>query len=379
MWRFVLTFVLICVLNASAQDRQLPDLVHPDNWMAIVGDSGVTGAASGANIEATADNLWTQFWQALTQPRHNPQPPPPAVFKAQAPDFAMDTVPPLTRVPYASSEISGNPVTKWWLNFMERLSLQIDTPEQSFGYLVGRKLGLAPSDIVLVGQDGVRVDSIAVQFERIFSMNTPTLPPLILISYTANDLCDEKVFGESVEARTAAFEQRLSIAWQKAAPLLKAHPRGTRIYVLAPFNVGAVMTSPGVLTQTVNVEGQGQITCGQLRNGDLSFSPSAFFVLRLLNRMCPSVTQTHLHDQARLDHIAKVQTAFIAAWERQIATLNAKYKSLNITWTLIHQTHAIPLEAGDVGKDCFHPSLRGHAKIAAEVLRALPPTKVFNP
>ena len=49
----------------AALHAQTPTLSDPNHWLAIVGDSGVTGAASSPDIEPTLPNLTGQIWGAL--------------------------------------------------------------------------------------------------------------------------------------------------------------------------------------------------------------------------------------------------------------------------------------------------------------------------
>lgn len=321
--------------------------------MAIVGDSGVTGAASSARIEATVSNLGSLFMSFLREDRGYSQ-----------------SKEPLTRVMFSGEEykIAGNRFKVLLMNLGAKLALRLDVPENSFGYIVGRKLGIPARDIVLVGQDGVMVETIPHQFARIFEMRTSTLPPNVLLSYTANDLCDVRIFEQPLEVTADKFKDSLKMAWERAAPYMKAHRKGTRIFVLAPFDIVNLITNPDVLAQKVNVEGQGEITCGQLRHGEHTLTFGAWFMLRTLNLMCPSVTQTHLEDSENLARLRDVQNAFSEAWRAQIDQLNLEYNSKEIKFQYVEATRTLPFATGDLGNDCFHPSAQGHKKIAESVL-----------
>jgi lysophospholipase L1-like esterase len=331
-------------------------LFNPQNWIAIVGDSGVTGAASRPDIEPTLMNLAGHMMGFIKNTKDR-----------------VSALEPLTRVPYSRAEYraAGNPVSVLLLNMISNLALRLDTGENGFGYQVGRKLGVEPSDIVLVGQDGVLVSTIGAQFGRIFEMQTKTLPPVVLLSFTANDLCDVRIFERPVAETAAAFTASLKKTWIEAKPYLKAHAHGTKILVLAPFDVANVITNTGILSQKTNVEGQGEITCGQLRHGDTSFTIGSWFVLRMLNLMCPSVTQTHVQDVEHLERLRQVQAAFGQAWQEQIAQLNSQFGESGISWKYVDSVREFQFSEGDVGNDCFHPSAQGHAKIAELVLREL--------
>jgi hypothetical protein len=370
--------LLISSANVSADVGRLgphglqgSKLTNPDRWMAIVGDSGVTGAASSVNIEPTIANLLGLMVNFATEPRVQSEVPKLSEFPAPE-KFQLSQIDPLTRVPYSTAEFirEGDFVNRWLLNMTSKLQLRLDVPEHAFGYLVGRGLGIKSSDIVLVGQDGVMVETIPAQFSRIYEMQTKTLPPLILLSFTANDLCDERVIDEPFAKWAGRFKANLGEAWIQAEPFLKAHPHGTHIVVLAPFDVVNVITNPEILAQTTNVEGQGQISCGQLRHGDTHFSVGAWFVMRMLNLMCPSVTQTHPEDADRLLRLRNLQQAFGEAWKEQINELNAQFGAKGLRWTYLENVRDLRLTTGDVGNDCFHPSVRGHAKLAELILQS---------
>jgi hypothetical protein len=334
-------------------------LSDPDRWMAIVGDSGTTGAASAPDIEPTLPKLLGLLFDFFTD--------------ARVRRYSLGRVEPLTRVLYSRAEYKGAGI-KLLLNAGAKLSLRLDVHEHGFGYLIGRALGLKARDIVLVGQDGVKIETIAEQFGRIYEMRTKTLPPYILLSYTANDLCDERVFDSSPEHWAEGFKDTLASTWREAEPFLKAHPRGTKIAVLAPLDVVGVMTNPGILSQKVNVEGQGEITCGELRRGETHFSLSSWMVLRMLNLMCPSVTSTRPEDGERLQRLRRVQELFSEAWKTQIDALNRQHEGKGLSWVYLESVRQISFSGGDVGNDCFHPSASGHAKLADAILHE----NVFN-
>ncbi len=332
-------------------------LHDPENWIAVVGDSGTTGAASAPALEPTLAKLFEHFKTFFTEPHLR---------------SSFPVKEPMTRVFYSRHEYQQG--VDWWSglkrNSAAKLALMLDAHENSFAYIAGRALGVEAQDIVLVGQDGVMVDAIPAQLGRIFEMKTSTLPPRMFISFTANDLCDEEVIEEPVEARAARFRARLEQAWEESAPFLRAHAKGTRISVLAPLDIANVIDNREIQTQKVNVEAQGEITCGRLRSGELKSSLTAWFVLRMLNLMCPSVTSTHPGDRARLDKLRAVQTAFIGVWQEQIARLNTRYASQGIRWEFLSALRDVHFGAGDVGNDCFHPSAQGHAKIADVILHS---------
>ncbi len=374
----LLSLILLCSLYiwALGSGRLGPyglfgnQLANKDHWLAIVGDSGVTGAASSSALEAKAETLLSLFLHTVNGTPHAAQLPLLQDFPTPQ-RFGIEQIEPLTRVPYSRKEydLANGRLGILLLNLGARLSQKLDVHENSFGYMIGRALSIQSRDIVLVGQDGVGIQSIPAQFARIYEMQTQTLPPLILVSFTANDFCDASVFKNSLQKTTLEFKTSLARAWQETEPYLKAHPLGTRIVVLAPLDVVQVVTNPQVLAQRVEVEGQGQITCGQLRNGNNKLTIASWLVLRTLNLMCPSVTQALNQNQEHLRFLRQIQMEFSAIWKKQVEFLNAQHSPPALQWEYLEDIRSLVYSDGDVSNDCFHPSARGHAKLADFILK----------
>jgi hypothetical protein len=87
----VLVFLFMSSAHAQIAGQLGPNgmfgstLSNPDNWLAVVGDSGVTGAASAPDIEPTMPKLLKLFFDFLTD--------------AHVPRYSLAHVEPLTRVP----------------------------------------------------------------------------------------------------------------------------------------------------------------------------------------------------------------------------------------------------------------------------------------
>ena len=279
----------------------------------------------------------------------------------------------MTRVLYSRREYDEasrkNEVSE--LNKSAVGSAALDQMENTFGYAVGRQLGIATQDIVLVAQDGKRVSSIPTQLERIFEMDTATLPPLVLMSYTANDFCDLGVFSDSVVERAARFKKSLDEAWDESKPFLVSHARGTEFVVLAPLEVANVLTNPGILAQEVPLGIYGTVTCAQMRGGDLENAPVATAIAKALVGMCRSVLGTRADESEKLRRLRDVQEAFNSVWKEKIAELNRAYADQGLRWVYAESVRHLGFGTGDVSNECFHPSANGHAKIANEVLKLI--------
>src|SRR5690606_29223748 len=99
-------------------------------WMAVVGDSLTTGAASGDGISATIPSLRALFGDFFGQ-------------RFTSLKVVKDAP---TRVFYSKAEFNkGTWYQKIFTNFGAKASLRLDSPENSFGYKLGRSWNLHPS------------------------------------------------------------------------------------------------------------------------------------------------------------------------------------------------------------------------------------------
>ncbi len=329
-----------------------------NKWIAVVGDSVTTGAATGEGIEATIPSLKNLFGDFFASQRFTA-----AKVVKEAP----------TRVFYSRAEFQKSAwYKKIMLNFGAKASLRLDSPENSFGYKLGRSWGVHPSDIVIAGQDGARVEDIPWQLSRIFEMKPATLPPMVILSFTANDLCDASVLTKPLEVLKIEFTTQLGRAWHNAANVLRAAPRGTDFLVLAPLDVTTLINNGEIQAKSVSFEGRGAVTCQDIHMGLGGETFAARMMDRTLGLMCPSVTRTNHTEVAKIQRLKDLQLAMIEIWEKQINLLNAQYNSKKMNWTLVNEVRALHFTADDIAHDCFHPSAAGHEKIAQEILKAYP-------
>ena len=346
--------------RAVSPRTSLRRLIDPANWVGVIGDSGVTGAASSPELSANVFTLLNGVrWLLYNDQRLTGYLPP-----------GTEAV---TRVVYSQREFEEAQAKDDLisLNGGAHLSMFADVPEHAFPYVLAREMGVAASDVVVAAQDGKRVSAIPTQLERLFEMDTATLPPLVFVSFTANDFCDLKIFDEAVEERARRFRKNLNAAWAESKPFLRAHPNGTRFVVTAPLEVANVLANPSILAQEVPLGTFGTVTCEQMRRGDVPYGPLAGLAARKLSNMCPAVLGTRPDDVVRIQRLRDVQNAFNQVWKDQITALNRAYANENISWTYLEGARAIEFAAGDVSNECFHPSAAGHAKIAAYVRRHL--------
>jgi hypothetical protein len=326
-----------------------------DFWIGVVGDSSTTGAAASPHFQAS----WSNIARHLAD----------AVANLRSDDLGPDEpLPAPLRVMYTMSDFDqavrdGNAQE---LNIQSLLSQKLDTEEYSFGYALANKLRVKADNVVLVGQDGTRVSSIFSQFQRLMTVGTGSLPPLIVMSYVANDLCGAENFTNGIDAfsRTFTAELRRQFA---AVATLPANPRGTRLVVLAPLDVANVLTNTDLLTQKIPFEGNGEITCQQLRSGTIGGGGDFAKVMhQLLNGECGAILGPTPDPEGRIAILRALQDAQAAAFQQVIAEFNMRGLAIHAEYA--SSMKLAQFRAGDLANDCFHPSRFGADTMANQLL-----------
>ena len=324
-------------------------------WIGIVGDSSTTGAASSPHFEAGWSNFAKHIADAAANLRSN--------------DLGPDEpLPAPLRVMYTMGEFDqsirdGNAQE---LNIQSLLSQKVDTEEYSFGYALGTKMGVRADDIVLVGQDGTRVNSIFTQFQRLMTVGTGSLPPLVVMSYVANDLCGAENFTNSVDTFSRNFTTELRRQFAAVATL-PANPQGTRLVVVAPLDVANVLTNADLLTQKIPFEGNGMVTCQQLRSGSLpNGGDFAKVMQQMLRGECGGILGPTSDPTKRIATLRALQDAQAAALQQVIAEFNSR--GLRIQAEYAPSMKLAQFRAGDLANDCFHPSRSGANTMATQLL-----------
>lgn len=321
-------------------------------WMAVVGDSSATGAAASPQFEAK----WLSLLGNVAD----------MIKNIKADDLGpIEPLPAPLRVMYTEAEFeeAGKKGQKQDLNIESNLSQKVDTEQYSFGYLVGLKMGVPADNIVLTGQDGKTVSSMSTQFERILQVGVG-LPPLVLVSYVANDFCGKEIFENPVEKFRQTYEAELRKQFEKIAAL-PSNGQPTRVVILAPLDVANVLSNPQLLSQKIPFEG-GEISCQQLRDGQISGADAAQFMSKTLAGACDGVLGPSDNPAQRLAQLRALQDAQAAALQTTIAEFNAR--NLPIKMEYAASVKNIPFEAGDLAHDCFHPGRVGADRIALHLL-----------
>lgn len=253
------------------------------------------------------------------------------------------------------------------------LANKMDVLENTFGYVVGRGLGMNAQDIVFLGEDGARVSKISQQLARLQDVRSETLPPYVLVHLSGNDLCEPGALTDEIPARAAAFRAKLNEEWSKVLASAKAHRLSTEVIILDSPDVRDAFTNEQLLNQKVpfGIWGQSEVSCQQMRAGTMPTSLLAGTVATILQKVCPSIASTKPSDTARIERLQKVQDAYRQQWREVAAELNQKQKGIHFRFLSPSAEEKFVPQAGDMANDCFHPSVIGHARAAGSLLKAI--------
>lgn len=241
-----------------------------------------------------------------------------------------------------------------------------DCEECSFAYALGLDLGVPPQNMFFAAEQGMRVDTIAEQ-ATLITEPLGHLPDSIIISYTANDICHVANADFTPQQKYEEYWKKMLPQIQTIVNNLKPSPRGTKIYIVASVDVINVLKNQKVLDKEISyyfpTELRTHATCRDMRSQTLDFSP-------IINNMCPYIMETNLDDEDRIAHIAALYGAIVAAQRDTVAFLQ-KQNSGGFEFIFMDQNLAIDFDGDDISSDCFHPSAKGHEKIADALKKQL--------
>lgn len=347
---------------------QVPDPSQPT--LGIIGDSLATGANADLRLEP---HLWKLaghglfdflFVHAGASQRYVPIEKSLLRRPKSFGDPDRPYLPPLTRV--------FDTPTDHKIGFeraMEnRGSTWVDCEECSFAYLVGRRLGIPAQNIFMAAQIGKRISSLGQQLERL-ALPLGHLPDVIIISYTGNDMCNMSNMNQTLATKSEAYEKEMVRELEKIRSLPPS-PKGTKVFVVAAADVGYLVEAESILSRKVTynygwpVGGTRSITCRDFRR-------ESYPGLKDLNGMCNLILRTAPENKSRIAKVRELHQAIVQA--QQSVTLWARHhlSSPELSFHFVGSILATPFNGEDISNDCFHPSIRGHEKIADHVLPAI--------
>jgi hypothetical protein len=368
---------LFCPLDLTVADVQS---------IGIVGDSVSTGALTGEGFTATSGALVGRtirghLEMAFAAPGNAP------VYGAYSDPAAFNIrrpVWPPTRLWMSR----GEPPDVYRRTGSDRLRMMlIDTEQYSWGYLLGRKLGVLPRHIYLAARHGSGARELQYQFAAL-QMHDPAMPAvlpghqpeLVLVMMNLYESCDYPGGLEQDPHQRRAFLQTYAQEFRRgfAAALarIEPHPNGSEIVVMAPVNLLQTSRRDDLLDRRVPYE-DAEVTCRDIRSGDLP--PLRWMGRDLLEmaNICRGVLGIPWHAVERLDAIESLAREMVDI-QRQVTLDLASDPPEGIKITFVEETGSIRFEADDFAHDCWHPSLRGAEKIARIVHKALEDKGITN-
>jgi hypothetical protein len=331
----------------------------------ILGDSLAAGAVADLKLEA---NLITLILRAVFDiPRVVNSSMAKSGQLLQSKEFAAlkkRPLMPLTRI-FDTPQDHKTGWKRWGEN---QGSAYVDCPQCSFAYLLARDLGIAPQNIFLSAQDGTRVSSIHKQMQRL-ELPLQHLPDYIVISFTANDFCGEENAQVSGAQKYQEYVQEMVKQLTDSLKDFKPAPSGTHILVVASADVVNLLTNKDVLDKVISYwvpfeKLPYQVTCRDLRKETVPWTEK-------LAQMCPLILKTDPDDASGVAKVAELHDAVVRA-QRDAATqtqqwIDANHLGAQFSIAFTDQILATKFTKDDVANECFHPSIRGHEKIALQL------------
>ena len=362
----------------------------PSIALAVIGDSLSTGAVTHPALAFDGHVLWDIFNGTLSvAPRLADLP---ANFNTglKEPLVAPQRLWPTPREFFGGAD--------WiWRNALQSVSRSyLDTAEYSWGYLLATRLGVAPSELAIGGEDGAQVDRMTRHIDRVLAANAGVLPKRLVIFYTGNDLC-----GASMAEVTSAEEygRRVANGLSYLLRNAQAAPGGSDIYLASHMNILQLMTSDSILDKKVRAFG-GESTCRELRQrgfrptaeqaehlrvkpvgGDAASSPEAWYFAMAMPPSPAGFCATLFaggEGKAREDEIHALANRIRSFREKQVqaveqASGTAKPQGAEggLRLHYLEATAGVKFLGEDIAQDCFHLSIAGQAKIAEAMLHGI--------
>lgn len=341
--------------------------------LAILGDSTSTAAGTHPKLEFDSKNLWEVFNGKLDL----------SVTKNMVPEDYRSVVEdvPAKPVRVGPSRRENDGGSGWiWHNVSQVISSQtLEAHSLSYGYLLGRKLGVSPENILIAGENGTTTAHAWIHAARLLDARRGDLPSKVIFFYTGNDLC-------------AAHISRVTTPEDYGASLLKGMKylalngnvslRGTKIFIPSFLTVTSILHEPSILAKKIKLHGD-EVTCQEARKRFFARDPKAaakddvtdpkyvyFSQMMPPNpvQFCQTLFGPGWDDAAQVSLLANRIRSFRDAQKKAVEDFNSwrgkKLPAKSIDAVYVAGTETLKFDANDVGADCFHLSPIGQAKIA---------------
>jgi hypothetical protein len=370
---------LLCPLGLAAAELES---------IGIVGDSISTGALTGKGFTATSGALVGRTVRGhleMAAPFATPGNTP--VYNAYADPAEFN----ITRPVWPPTRLwmsHGEPPHIFRRTGSDRLRMMIiDTEQYSWGYLLGRKLGVMPRHIYLAARHGGGARELQYQFAAL-QMRDPAMPAmlpghqpeLVLVMMNLYEMCEfPGGFEQDPHYRRAfldTYAQEFRGGFVAALEQIEPHPKGSAIVVMSPVDLLQSYRRDDLLDRRVPYE-DAEVTCRDIRSGDLRPLRWMGRDLFEMSNICRGVLGIPWHAGERLDAIESLAREMVDI-QRRVTLELAAHPPEGIRIAFIEETASIRFEAEDFAKDCWHPSLRGAEKIARTVHKALEENGIMN-
>jgi lysophospholipase L1-like esterase len=355
----------------------LTSQVATANTVGIIGDSISTGGAVHPELYYSPVALWRVFQGQQKVPADTV-----LIPSREKYNLGNETVATTPQVlwPSIREKVDGGS----WLFAHIGIAIARDffnTEEFSFGYLVGRALGVEGSRISVAAENGARAEKGYIQADRLLRASGGELPEHVIISFTGNDLC-ARSFDEMTDAKI--FEDDYFRALVYLA--VNGKSSQSKIYVPAFLNAASLVYEESILNKKIKFYDE-EVTCQEARKqmftaksyktpDDVANNPlfAAFAKFLPPNPvlLCPTLFQPYAKEEQRTSTIANRIRSFREAQEKAVeraaAWLQKNQPDRNLKFLFLPKAGQIAFTGDDVAGDCFHLSVNGQAKIADAIL-----------
>lgn len=245
-------------------------------------------------------------------------------------------------------------------------------PENSFAMILASQFGVKKENVVNVAANGKRVAAFDEQLAQLIEkLPTRQLPDFLVVSFTANDACNENVFTTPVAEFEKEYERRLLEGRDGKGGLrrlLQIAPkeRPTKLIWLAGLNFPQVLSNSEILNHVVPLHFS-DVKCTQFRAGaPVSESPALRYIADQLPKMCPAVLKTNpfsndAESVSRRSQLNNIYQAMIRAQAHAIAVASSENTNSSLRLFYLASPANLKFTGDHVANDCFHLSAQGQS------------------
>lgn len=256
----------------------------------------------------------------------------------------------------------------------------LDVEQNSWSYLVARKLGYRASDVVIAAEDGARAMAALKQIDRVLEFQEEGVPDHFFFFFTGNDLCGHSM-AFVTEAEDYGADLRRAIEYLERN--LGAVDKTVDFWVLDPIGALQLAHSPQIQQKVVKAHGK-DMTCRELQN--LPFdAPEAMYTNVFLNQFFPKTPAGYCstllanktpQDRERLAKLATRIKDYRAAIADVVKDWQSGDSSRKVQVRHLLSPGRMILKEDDIARDCFHLSFEGQVSLANLVFDELKEAKI---